>query len=188
MKRSKTLLCITGLPGSGKSFLASIAGELGLKIYSMGDIVREEAIKRFGISDKDVVAKLAEDLRREYGEDAVAKLIIERIMEGDDTEYIVIDGVRSPNEIETFRKKFNIIIIGVIASRAVRYIRIIKRGRIDDISSMKEFMEREKKEREFGLERVLYSSDIYFFNENIDKETARKYAKEMFIKILNDEL
>jgi len=188
MKKPRTLLCITGLPGSGKSFLASIAGELGLKIYSMGDVVRKEAIKRFGKSDKDVVAKLAEDLRREYGEDAVAKLVIEKIMEGDDTGYIVIDGVRSPTEIEAFRKFFNIIIIGVIASRAVRYIRIIKRGRIDDISSMKEFMERENREKKFGLEKVLYSSDIYFFNENIDKETAKKYAKEMFIKILNDEL
>jgi len=40
------LILIAGMPGSGKSIVSSIARELGLPVYVMGDVVREEARRR----------------------------------------------------------------------------------------------------------------------------------------------
>ncbi|WP_243674686.1 AAA family ATPase [Vulcanisaeta distributa] len=40
---------ITGLPGSGKTIVSDVARELGLPVVTMGDIIREEAVKS-GIS------------------------------------------------------------------------------------------------------------------------------------------
>ena len=46
------IMGISGMPGSGKSFISDIATERGAIIVSMGDIVREEAKKR-GESSKE---------------------------------------------------------------------------------------------------------------------------------------
>jgi len=53
---------ISGLPGSGKSFVSEIASQKGAMIVSMGDIIREEAKKR-GESTKET----AQNLRKNMG-------------------------------------------------------------------------------------------------------------------------
>jgi len=178
------LICITGTPGSGKSFMASVAEEMGLKVIAMGEIVREEAFKKYGKMDKDTVGKYAEEIRRLYGEGAVAKLVIDRIRNLKD-DYIVIDGVRSPHEVSMFKKYYEIILIGVVASRETRYLRIRSRGRVDDVTSIDDFIQREEREIGFGLDEILHNSDIYFFNDDIDKETAKEYIRRLFKLILD---
>jgi dephospho-CoA kinase len=184
MKRK--LICITGPPGSGKSFIASVGEKMGLRVYAMGDVVREEAMKRYGKFDKDIVGKLAKKLREEYGEDAVANLLVKNILDEEHDKEIIIDGIRSPREIDVFKEYFDVIVIGVIASRATRYERILLRRRRDDIEGIDDFMERENREIAFGVMDALFRSDIYFFNEGIDKRTAEKYAEKLFRMILKE--
>lgn len=184
MKRDRVLICITGLPGSGKSFVASVGKRMGLDVYVMGDVVREETLKRYGKYDKELVGKLAEELRQEYGEAAVASLIIEKLQRDRDKKIVIIDGIRSASEIDTFKKYFDVIVVGIIASRATRYERILKRKRKDDIENIDDFMKREEREIGFGVLDALYSSDIYFFNEGIDRTTAMRYAESLFKTII----
>ena len=44
----RLLVCVVGMPGSGKSLVSQVARELGFDVVVMGDAVREEA-KRRGI-------------------------------------------------------------------------------------------------------------------------------------------
>lgn len=43
------VIVITGLPGSGKTIASDVARELGLPVVTMGDVIRDEAV-RSGIS------------------------------------------------------------------------------------------------------------------------------------------
>jgi dephospho-CoA kinase len=64
---------VSGLPGSGKSFISDIAVERGAILVSMGDIIREEAKKR-GETTKET----ATNLRKEFGNDIVSELTIKK--------------------------------------------------------------------------------------------------------------
>ena len=56
------IMGVSGMPGSGKSFISDIACERGAIMVSMGDIIREEAKKR-GEPSKET----AKNLRKEFG-------------------------------------------------------------------------------------------------------------------------
>jgi dephospho-CoA kinase len=42
-KRRRLIVCLTGMPGAGKSSVASFLKEKGFAVVTMGDAVREEA-------------------------------------------------------------------------------------------------------------------------------------------------
>ena len=98
---------------------------------SMGDIVREEAKKR-GEPSKET----AKNLRAEHGEYIVSELTIKKIKklqeEGIESS-IVVEGIRSPHEVEMFKENFdNFIILSVFANPTLRFERLKKRMREDD--------------------------------------------------------
>ena len=114
---------ISGMPGSGKSFISDIATERGAIIVSMGDIVREEAKKR-GESSKET----AKNLRAEFGQYIISELTIKKIKklqeEGIENS-IVVEGIRSLHEVDMFREEFdNFIIVSVFANPTLRFERL----------------------------------------------------------------
>lgn len=52
-------ILVAGMPGSGKSIVAEAARELGLPVYTMGDVVREEALKRYGVVSPELMVSLS---------------------------------------------------------------------------------------------------------------------------------
>ena len=122
---------ISGLPGSGKSLVSDIAIERGAMIVSMGDIIREEAKKR-GESTKDT----AQNLRAEFGQYIVSELTIKKIKklqeEGIENK-IIVEGIRSPHEVNMFKENFdNFIILSIFANPTLRFERLKNRMREDD--------------------------------------------------------
>ena len=108
------IIGISGLPGSGKSLISEIGTEKGAIVVSMGDIVREEAKKR-GESSKET----AKNLRLEHGEYIVSELTIKKIKqlqeEGIENS-ILVEGIRSPHEVDMFKENFdNFIILSIFA-------------------------------------------------------------------------
>ncbi|MEM1596250.1 MAG: AAA family ATPase, partial [Desulfurococcaceae archaeon] len=41
----RLFILIVGMPGSGKSLVVQAARDLGLPVYTMGDVVREETLR-----------------------------------------------------------------------------------------------------------------------------------------------
>jgi dephospho-CoA kinase len=93
------MLCVVGMPGSGKSVFIHTARKYGYEIVVLGDIVREETLKR-GYTLKEC-GNVAEKLREEGGKAAVAKLAVNRIVHAEKT---VIDGIRSYDEVKEFSR------------------------------------------------------------------------------------
>ncbi len=99
------IVIVTGMPGSGKSKIVKEFEKRGFPSVSLGgDIVREETLKRGLELTKENVAKVSIRLRQELGQNAVAKLAVEKVkalLKG--SKVVVIDGVRSLDEVGTFR-------------------------------------------------------------------------------------
>ena len=164
---------ISGLPGSGKSLVSDIAIERGAMIVSMGDIIREEAKKR-GESTKDT----SQNLRAEFGQYIVSELTIKKIKklqeEGIENK-IIVEGIRSPHEVNMFKENFdNFIILSIFANPTLRFERLKNRMREDDSTDYNEFKARDQMELDFGIGDVISLSDKIIINESdLESYTAK---------------
>ncbi|MGQ9478787.1 MAG: AAA family ATPase [Thermoproteota archaeon] len=180
----KKLLLITGMPGSGKTTVARIIGEMGFPVVSMGDAVRREAKARgVGRSILDM-SRFMVELRRELGEDAVAKLT-EREILGVCSDLIVVEGVRSMKEVEYFKSRgaYEVILVGVVSPISLRYSRLSSRRRTDDSRRIEELTERDRVELSVGLGEALALSDAYLVNDG-SVEDLRKLVEAKVKSIL----
>ena len=90
----------------------------------------------------------------------------------------MIDGIRSPYEIELFKENFdNFISVSIYASPQTRFKRISLRGREDDTTNFDEFMVRENRELGFGIGDVVSTTDYLIENECSLEEFKEKVAE-----------
>ena len=159
---------VTGLPGSGKSVVARVANNLGINVIRMGDVIRDEALKR-----NEDIGETAIKLRKEYGKYVVAQRCVEIIKE---TPYnssknkndikCIIEGIRSPAEVEIFKKHFGQFkVIAIHSSPKTRFMRLKRRKRSDDSTSVSDFINRDERELNFGIGNVIATSDYMIVNE-----------------------
>ncbi len=183
------IVIVTGMPGSGKSRIVREFSEHGVPHVSMGDIVREETLKRGLELTKENVAKVSIRLRQELGQNAVAKLTVERVKELlRKSSVVVIDGVRSLDEVGTFRSAFpeeRIIIVAVHTPPHMRFSRLRARGRHDDPRSWEDFEERDWKELRFGIGNVIAMADYMIVNDRSRAEYNRE-VRELVKKLLSE--
>ncbi len=177
---------IAGMPGSGKSVLAEAAKKLGIPVVSMGDAVRGEAKKRGLKLTPETLAQLSLQLRRVRGPAAVAELTLRQLPPND---VVMIEGVRSLDEVEKFREHFQkVVIIAVHSSPSTRFRRLLARRRADDPSSWEEFVERDRRELGFGLGEVIALSDYVLVNEGMNKCEFLHKCLELLRDLLTREL
>ncbi|MET1101533.1 MAG: AAA family ATPase [Pyrodictiaceae archaeon] len=176
-------ICIAGMPGSGKGVVTRAAKDLGLPVIVMGDFIRREAARRGLEATPENMNKLAKMLREEQGKDVIARLVLE---EADkiSSEVIVVDGVRSLEEVNKLQERGRVIIIAVHASPRTRFKRLLERRRPGDPSTWREFIERDMVELGFGLGNVIALADYMIINEG-DEEEAYTRALQILGEILD---
>ena len=125
------------------------------------------------------VGQLANSERELHGKDIWAKRAIER-MSGN---IFLVDGCRSLDEVESYRKlSDDVHIIAVHASPSDRYRRLAKRARDDAPCNIEEFDARDRREMNWGLGNLIALSDIMILNDS-DLESfhdkAHRILKEL---------
>lgn len=174
-------ILVTGMPGSGKSLVVEVARETGLRTYSMGDVVREIAMEKHGRVTPENLLETAIWVRKMFGLDYVARKVLERIEENIDT--VVIDGVRSLDEVRFFEKKGSVVIVAIHSSPKTRFERLRKRGRAGDPEKWGDFVKRDMIELSLGLGSVIALADYMIVNEDtIDSVRAR--TKNVLMSII----
>lgn len=155
-------LCVTGMPGSGKEGLLEAARGRGIPVVRMGDAVREEARRR-GLDGTDAaIGGMAAALRKKEGADVWARRTLDRV----EADAVVIDGVRSPAELETFREAIpDVRVAAVHASPGTRYERLRGRGRSDDRLDEAGYRARDRRELRWGLGQAIAMADYMIVNE-----------------------
>jgi len=178
------IIAFSGLPFSGKTEAVEIAKTMDLPVFRMGDVVWEE-VKKQGLEINDEnVGKVANEMRKKHGMDIWAKRTIKKILETQNVNKLVIDGIRNFEEIDFFKKKIgaDFIVIAVEVSDETRYKRAMSRGRRDDSMDLKLIKTRDQREINWGLDKVVASADIVISNEKGIKEFKSK-VKEVLNKI-----
>ena len=84
---TKLIVCLTGMPGAGKSTIADGLKSKGYDIVNMGNAVRNEAKKRNIEATRSNLGKLMLELREKNGPGAIAELI-KNILIGTPREYL----------------------------------------------------------------------------------------------------
>jgi dephospho-CoA kinase len=177
MNADKLVIGLAGMPGSGKSLVVTTAQELGYVIIVMGDVIRQETQKRGLELTPQNVGKVMLELRQEGGNTVIAEKCVPKIEEQTSSK-ILIDGLRSLYEADTFKAHFvTFTLLAVHASPEVRYNRLFSRGRSDDPKNLQVFHERDMRELGVGLGNTIAMAETMLIND-VGVEQFKTQVKE----------
>ena len=177
------VLGFCGLPGSGKSTIIEVIVDLG-KVITMGDVIRNEAKKRNVPLIDENLGKIAKELREIGGPNIVAEKCVEWIKTLK-SKLIFIDGLRSIEEVNIFKKYWKFPVIAIVVDDDLRFKRLTERGRSDDPKNIKQLKERDSREIGFGLKEVIANSN-YQFKNDLPVIESKKKARTLFLQIIDD--
>src|SRR6478609_8582816 len=171
-KRNKHLIvCLTGMPGAGKSTVADSLKKKGFLVITMGDIVREEA-RQQNLEPTDAnLGNLMLKLRKDLGPGAISHLILRKI-----EREIVSDGIRSLAEVEVLKTIGHVKILAIHASTITRFWHLKERARTDDPLVRDHFITRDKRELTVGISEAIALADETLSNNEITIEELKEKA------------
>jgi len=175
---TKLLVCLTGMPGAGKSTIAEGLKSKGYEIINLGNAVRDEAKKRNLDPTRENLGKLMLELREKNGPGAVAELVQIKI-ESSTANVMLIDGIRSNDEIQVLRKFGTVKLLAIHASTDTRFDFLQKRGRSDDPQTKEHFEERDNRELGVGISNSIALSDFALSNIGLTKDELIKNSYEI---------
>ncbi len=179
----KLIVCLTGMPGAGKSTIAAGLEKKGFTSINMGDAVRAEAKRRNLDPSGQNLGKLMLELREKNGQGAVAELIKDKIVNSK-SDVVVIDGVRSNAEIEVLKKITQVKLLAIHASTDTRFGFLSTRKRSDDPSDRKMFDERDNREIGVGISASIALADETISNNNLSIDQLVDTAYQIIKKWL----
>lgn len=165
----KLIVCLTGMPGAGKSTIARGLSEAGYRVVNMGDAVRAEAARRGLEPTGPNLGELMLELRRKGGPGAVADLVAPEIR-ASDSEAVVVDGIRSDSEIDVLRGVSAVKLLLVHASTDTRFGFLSLRGRPDDPDTRESFEARDAREMGVGISEPIALADESISNNELTRE------------------
>ena len=175
---TKLLVCLTGMPGAGKSTIAEGLKSKGYEIINLGNAVRDEAKKRNLDPTRENLGKLMLELREKNGPGAIAELVQIKI-ESSTANVMLIDGIRSNDEIQILRKFGTVKLLAIHASTDTRFNFLQKRGRSDDPQTKEHFEERDNRELGVGISNSIALSDFALSNIGLTKDELIKNSYEI---------
>ena len=123
------IVSIVGMAGSGKSEVAKVLERNGISRIRFGDITDAEVKKR-GLELNEANERyVREQLRKEHGMAAYAKLSLPGIDSRLESADVVVDGLYSWEEYLLLKSRYNehFMVVAVHASPNVRYERLAQR-------------------------------------------------------------
>jgi dephospho-CoA kinase len=175
----KLVIGLAGMPGSGKSIVVDVAHEMGYAIVVMGDVIRQETLKRGLELTPQNVGSVMLELRKESGNYVIAQKCVPKIEEQSSPK-VLVDGLRSLFEVDIFKEHFTkFSLVAVHASPQTRFSRLSNRRRSDDPAEWKVFHERDMRELGVGLGNVIAMAEHVIVNDNSFEHVKAKVKESL---------
>ena len=155
-----------GLAGSGKGEFANVAREADIPVVTMGDVIRAACRDR-GLDPAEHHGRVATALREENGPAAIAEASLPHIEAAlDGSETVVVDGIRSAVEVDTFERRFDeaFTLVSIEAPFETRAERVEERGRDTSDGDGDALRARDAREMGFGLGEAMERADVRIEN------------------------
>lgn len=171
------LIGVVGQIASGKGILVSyLVDHLGFSSFSLSSLLHDELkkrdVKKF---TRKTLQDIGDELRKQYGDDVLARRML------DNSNRIVIEGIRNPGEIEYFKKNPNFILIGIKAKRDLRFKRLLSRKKSWDPKDYQGFVKMDRRDLGIGqnksgqqVGKCLAYCDYILTNNKDKKDFERK--------------
>lgn len=185
MKR--LIICLTGMPGAGKSTIANLLKDKNFYVVVMGDVIREKAIEKdIELTDENL-GNLMKNLRRDHGNEIIAKLILQKVKKIDQCRnFIAIDGIRSYEEFKVIKEENFAKLLAIHASSTIRFQHIKKRDRSDSPPNYKKFSDRDKREIEVGISEAIAFADEIVSNNTVSITEFKNNVEKIVEKWITD--
>lgn len=175
----KKIIGIVGMPASGKSLITSFLNQKDVKTIHLGEFIWNYLDKKGIIKTQETGNMASLFFWSQYKDIPIAQWAYKQIQESKENIF-VLDGIRTVEELEYFRKKFkqNFQLIAIFVSPNLRKKRQITRKRFEDIY----FEIRDKEELTIGVGEVMALSD-YVIDGNKSKQAVKKQTEKIFKEI-----
>ena len=173
------ILAIVGMPGSGKSVVASYLKDNGFPIIRFGKIIICEVEKRGLPITPQNEQIVREEIRRKQGMDVCAQIALPLIKAKLlDHQLVIIDGLYSFSEYKTLKEEFNeeLLVIATFTPKSLRYERLALRQERPltlKEAERRDFMEIEKIEKGGPIAMA----DLTIVNDGSQYQLQRKLDK-----------
>ena len=167
------IICVTGLTGSGKGSVGKILGEMGFRVYDLGDEIRE-MMKESGMEiSPENDKKFTIGIRKRYGKLVVVKHLLKKIKLGSAHKTAIL-GIRSNEELDCIRKRAKAVSVAVVAPVRTRFERAMKRGRPDSYNTLAAFVKnKDEKDAGMGMLDVIKGADYVIANTSTHTELKK---------------
>lgn len=187
------LICVVGMPGSGKSIISDELAKKGFAYLRFGQITLDK-IKEDGLEVNEAnEKKTREGFRKEHGMAAFAVLNIPKIDELIKDFNVAVDGLYSWSEYKMLKEKYgeNMFVLAVFAPPKLRYERLENRSaENDDQKRFRSFTKVESKSRDYAeIENMEKGGPIAMADFTIVNTGTIDEAKEklgQFLSQIND--
>ncbi|MCD6381495.1 MAG: AAA family ATPase [Candidatus Aenigmarchaeota archaeon] len=174
---------LTGYAGSGKTTVAKYLNKkYGFTVYMFSQIVEREARKMGLLRDgtsleekKRILSEVGAKIREKYGRKSIFAEMLVGEINNDRPEKVCVDGFRSEEEVETFRKNFpKFLLIFLHADPEKRY----ERRKAEDPGMkmvLEEFLERDERDKKIiGMDKMEKLANIIIYNSGTLEELYKK--------------
>ena len=178
------ILCIVGMPGSGKTIVSDKTKQLGIFTLTTGDIIREEMQRKGIIYTEKNEREMSEWFYKNRRE--LMRRIVDKITEAKNPDPIVIEGLRSALQIQDLKDRLygeEVSILAIHSPPELRWKREKERPRYDG-KGYRNIKERDKMEIDMGLPELIAMADFVVVNDKSLQE-FRDTVKHKLIEILN---
>jgi dephospho-CoA kinase len=159
------ILCLTGMPGSGKSTAADIFAKMGFDVIEGSAIIKEEMRKKGIEVTSESVEVFANKVKSEKGKAAFAIMTGEKVREAVEDHNILVVGMRSTAEFEAMERAAGsrIPLIEIIAPTKTRFKRLSER-KVLGIKTQEIFILKDKSNISQGMPELLEKADYVISN------------------------
>lgn len=125
-------LGLIGKNGAGKTAVCDYLAQKGFAVYSLSDMVREEAANQGLLNTRENLIQVGNALKTKFGQVVLAERSYQKALQNQENTFkIVFDSIRNLAEV-LFLKGHGVRMIGVDAPIELRFTRIQERKRESD--------------------------------------------------------
>ncbi|MDE1865280.1 MAG: AAA family ATPase [Candidatus Micrarchaeota archaeon] len=164
------ILCLTGMPGSGKTTAAGIFEKMGFEVIELSGIIKAEMTSRGIKPTNRSIEDFANKMKASHGSDFFSARVGKMLKAKSESDVLVV-GFRSIAEFESVERAAGsqLVLIVVSVPQRLRFKRLSERKELP-IKGIEQLIMRDKSNIGMGILNLLDHADFVVSNTGTKKE------------------